>query len=139
MIHVILILYYSKINLLKSHSFVWKIENGFFCFFNNENIFIIPRWSRFPAKLDCCIFFVQHQIPLFYLNLLLSSNNVLKNRNNLVENQLCNQLLNQLSVVTLSLLSYILKSFLLADLKKTHRPKNFSFLRLHENILCVPF
>ena len=76
--------------------------------------------------------------------------NVLRNWDNLLNNRLCNHLLDKLQVFRM--LSYVLRSFLtsLSNLSFQnfknfkcffHRSKRYSlsFLELEENFLCVPF
>ena len=86
----------------------------FFSLFNNENI--AGLFLNFPVKLICFIAFGSASGVFFvYLNILQLPYNFLGDKNNLVNSQLCNHLLDQLRFFLM--LSYVLKSFFTGWLK----------------------
>ena len=52
-----------------------------------KNTVMFPAPSEFLVKLICCMLLDQHQALLVYLNILLSTCNVLWNKDNVVDNQ----------------------------------------------------
>ena len=50
------------------------------------------KLTKLPLKVVCCIAFGSDLVLVVYLSLLLLSNNILQNRNNLVESQFYNHL-----------------------------------------------
>ena len=63
-----------------------------------KKIIVFPFWSKFAEKLIlyAVLLLNQHQVHLVYLNLLQLTYNALWNRDNLINNQLCNHLLDLL-------------------------------------------
>ena len=98
---------------------------------------VFPPWSRFTVKLIGLLLLVQHQVLVVYLNLLLSTYNNFWNRDNLVNNQFCNYLVDQLQ--SYKCYNMFLNYFLLVNWKSSiHRSKNYnpSLLLVKDNISC---
>ena len=75
-------------NLLRNQSNCIVLENCF-CII----VFSVP--SRYAVKLFFVLLSDQHQVFVDYLNLLQSSHNFLRNKDNQVRIYLCNQLLDE--------------------------------------------
>ena len=82
-----------------------------------KNFVEVSSFSRFSVKLFFFILILdQHLVLVVYLNLLLLTYNVLRNRDNLINNQLCNHPLDQLQFF--ECYHKFLNHFVLADQKK---------------------
>ena len=91
MCQFVLISYQSKINSQ------YSIRKTFFSFssiMKNIVVFASPSRTALPVKLVC--YLDQYLVFFVYLNLLLSPYNIFRNTYNLLNNQSCNHLLDQL-------------------------------------------
>ena len=82
-----------------SHDFLPKIKNGSFCFFNNEKhcCIFVSFSNSISRKINLLYYFlISIKCLVIYLNLLSSFCNVFWNRDNLVENQVRNHVLDLL-------------------------------------------
>ena len=82
-------------NISHSHSFLWKIQNGFFHFFNNEKLCFISGTIYMSSKtnlLHCLWISSQH----FLFTLCYCYHLIFQNKDNPANNRLCNHLLDQL-------------------------------------------
>ena len=105
-------------NLQYFHSSLWIIQNGFFYFFNNERHCCIKFLVNIFSKINF-LFYFRVIMLVVYWNPLLSSYNIIWNRDNLVHNHLCNHLPDQS------------QSFECYHILLNH------FLQAHQNILSI--
>ena len=111
---------------------------------------VFPALSKFPIKLFVGLLLDQHQVLAVYLNLWLSSYNILWNKNNLAHKWLCNQLIDQSQFfacyhMLLDHFCWLIKSFFSISYNTIYLLSNFNYnaiyifylLFLKKIILCA--